>query len=155
VCGRPSWALLGGLADGGVTIRVPTHYMEEAEHCDRLGFIYQGRLIAQGTPAVIKTETFRKPVFQVETADPRRAADVLAEWPPAEEVIRYGALIRVVAAETGLAAEAVAAELQAAGLPATVVAVAPSVEDLFISFVDRERKTRLRQQLRALATERG
>jgi drug efflux transport system ATP-binding protein len=147
---RTFWELIRRLADGGVTIVVTTHYMDEAEHCDRLGFIYQGQLIAQGTPVAIKTQTFRKPVFQVETADPRRAADVLAEWPAAEEVIRYGVLIRVVAAEETLTAEAVAAELQAKGLPARVVAVAPSVEDLFISFVDRERKTRLRAQLRAL-----
>jgi len=150
---RTFWELIRRLADGGVTIVVTTHYMDEAEHCDRLGFIYQGQLIAQGTPAAIKTQTFRKPVFQVETGDPRRAADVLAEWPAAEEAIRYGALIRVVAAEETLTAEAVAAELRAKGLPASVVAVAPSVEDLFISFVDRERKTRLRAQLRALTVE--
>jgi drug efflux transport system ATP-binding protein len=150
---RTFWELIRRLADAGVTIVVTTHYMDEAEHCDRLGFIYQGQLIAQGTPAVIKTQTFRKPVFQVETADPRRAADALAEWPAAEEVIRYGALIRVVAAEESLTAAAVAAELEARGLPASVVPVAPSVEDLFISFVDRERKTRLRAQLRALTAE--
>ncbi len=152
---RTFWELIRRLADGGVTIVVTTHYMDEAEHCDRLGFIYQGKLIAQGSPAAIKTETFRKPVFQIETADPRRAADVLAEWPAAEEVIRYGALIRVVAAEETLTAEAVVSELRAAGMEASVFAVAPSVEDLFISFVDRERKNRLRQQLRALTVERG
>ncbi len=152
---RTFWELIRRLADGGVTIVVTTHYMDEAEHCDRLGFIYQGKLIAQGSPAAIKTETFRKPVFQVEAADPRRAADVLAAWPAAEEAIRYGALVRVVAAEEDLTVEAVRAELTAAGLEARVVPVAPSVEDLFISFVDRERKTRLREQLRALTVEPG
>jgi ABC-2 type transport system ATP-binding protein len=150
---RTFWELIRRLADAGVTIMVTTHYMDEAEHCDRLGFIYQGQLIAQGTPAEIKTQTFRKPVFQIETANPRRAADVLAEWPAAEEVIRYGALLRVVAAEEALTADAVDTELRAKGLPARVVPVAPSVEDLFISFVDRERKTRLRAQLRALIPE--
>ena len=61
----------------------------------------------------------------------------------------------MVAAEEGLTAEAVRAELTTAGLEARVVPVAPSVEDLFISFVDRERKTRLREQLRALTVEPG
>ncbi|HEV8673923.1 MAG TPA: ABC transporter ATP-binding protein [Methylomirabilota bacterium] len=151
---RTFWELIRRLADGGVTIVVTTHYMDEAEHCDRLGFIYQGKLIAQGSPAAIKAETFRKRVFQVETADPRRAVDVLTDWAAAEEVIRYGAVIRVVAADEGLTAEAVQAHLRAAGLEAAVSPVAPSVEDLFISFVDRERKTRLREQLRAIdATE--
>jgi drug efflux transport system ATP-binding protein len=147
---RTFWELIRRLADGGVTIVVTTHYMDEAEHCDRLGFIYQGKLIAQGPPASIKRELFRKPVFQVATPDPARAADVLADWAAAEEVVRYGQLIRVVAAAEDVTAEAVQAHLAAAGLAATVERVEPSVEDLFVSFVDRERKTRLREQLRAV-----
>jgi ABC-2 type transport system ATP-binding protein len=150
---RTFWELIRRLADSGVTVVVTTHYMDEAEHCDRLGFIYQGKLIAQGSPATIKAETFRKPVFQVETPDPRRAVDRLADWPAAEEVVRYGPLVRVVAADADLTPEAVQAELRAAGLEAVVVPVTPTVEDLFISFVDRERKSRLREQLRALSVE--
>ncbi|MBI3456328.1 MAG: ABC transporter ATP-binding protein [Candidatus Rokubacteria bacterium] len=150
---RTFWELIRRLADGGVTIVVTTHYMDEAEHCDRLGFIYQGKLIAQGTPASIKTETFRKPVFQITTPDPRRAADVLAAWPAAEEVVRYGPLVRLVAAREDVVADAIRAQLAAAGLPGTVEAVLPSVEDLFVSFVDRERKSRLREQLRAVSAE--
>ncbi len=147
---RTFWELIRRLADAGVTIVVTTHYMDEAEHCDRLGFIYQGKLIAQGSPAAIKTETFRKPVFQIEGPDPRRAADVLWAWPAAEEVVRYGPVVRLVAAREDLTAEAVRAELTAAGLDGTVEAVVPSVEDLFVSFVDRDRKNRLREQLRAV-----
>ena len=150
---RTFWELIRQLADGGVTVVVTTHYMDEAEHCDRLGFIYQGKLIAQGTPASIKTETFRKPVFQIETAEPRRAAEVLAGWPDAEEVVRYGPVVRLVAAHEALDAEAIHAVLGAAGLPGTVAAVTPSIEDLFVSFVDRERKTRLREQLRAMRAD--
>jgi ABC-2 type transport system ATP-binding protein len=150
---RTFWELIRRLADSGVTVVVTTHYMDEAEHCDRLGFIYQGKLIAQGTPASIKTETFRKPVFEVEAGEPRRAAAVLAGWAEAEEVVRYGAALRVVAAHADLRPEAVRAVLAAAGLPAAVSSVAPSVEDLFVSFVDRERKTRLREQLRAMGAD--
>ncbi|MGH7267172.1 MAG: ATP-binding cassette domain-containing protein [Candidatus Rokuibacteriota bacterium] len=152
---RTFWELIRRLADGGVTIVVTTHYMDEAEHCDRLGFIYQGKLIAQGRPAAIKAETFRKPVFQVESADPRRAADVLVDWPESEEVVRSGALVRVIAAREGLTADAVRAVLHEAGLDGAVTPVTPTVEDLFISFVDRERKTRLREQLRAVSGETG
>jgi ABC-2 type transport system ATP-binding protein len=147
---RTFWELIRRLADGGVTVVVTTHYMDEAEHCDRLGFIYQGRLIAQGTPGAIKAETFGKAVFEVEAPDPRRAVDVLAAWPAAEEAVRYGAVVRVVPADRAITAEAVAGHLAAMGMAAHVRAVAPTVEDVFISFVDRERKTRLREQLRAL-----
>ncbi len=60
---RNFWGLIRRLADGGTTIVVTTHYMDEAELCDSLGFIYQGRLIAQGSPAAIKSDSFRRPVI--------------------------------------------------------------------------------------------
>ena len=146
---RTFWELIRRLADSGVTVVVTTHYMDEAEHCDRLGFIYQGKLIAQGTPAAIKVEAFGRPVFQVEASEPSRAIDVLADWPAVEEAVRYGAVVRVVSAERGLTESAVADRLAAAGLAASVRAVSPTVEDVFISFVDKERKARLRRQLGA------
>jgi ABC-2 type transport system ATP-binding protein len=48
---RDFWARIGGLADAGVTILVTSHFMDEAENCDRLGIVNQGRLAAIGTPA--------------------------------------------------------------------------------------------------------
>ena len=146
---RTFWELIRRLADTGVTILVTTHYMDEAEHCDRLGFIYQGRLIAQGTPAAIKTEAFGRPVLEVETPAPQRAIDVLSDWPAIEEAIRFGSLVRVVAAQRELTESAVAEHLHDAGIDASVRAVAPTIEDVFISFVDKDRKLRLRQQLGA------
>ncbi|HUG36734.1 MAG TPA: ABC transporter ATP-binding protein, partial [Candidatus Limnocylindrales bacterium] len=148
---RTFWALIRTLADEGTTILVTTHYMDEAELCDTLGFIYQGKLIAQGSPDAIKEDTFGKAVVEVEVADLRAPADALADWTGAEEVLRVGARLRVVLAERGMGGADVAAFLERAGLPVrSVREVEPSVEDLFVSFVDRERKVRLREQLRAL-----
>src|SRR5262249_60790681 len=65
---RTFWELIRRLADSGGTILVTTHYMDEAEHCHPLGFTYQGRLIAQGTPATIKAEAFGRPVLEIETS---------------------------------------------------------------------------------------
>jgi ABC-2 type transport system ATP-binding protein len=50
------WDLIYGLADGGTTVLVTTHYMEEAEHCDRLGMILAGRLVAAGAPAELRAQ---------------------------------------------------------------------------------------------------
>ena len=151
---RNFWGLIRRLADQGTTIVVTTHYMDEAELCDSLGFIYQGKLIAQGSPAVIKSETFRRPVIEVEVADLRRASDVLADWDAVEEVVRIGTRLRVVLGPGHAGAVGVGEFLTRAGLPPRWVHdVEPSVEDLFVSFVDKERKARLREQLRALGTE--
>jgi len=148
---RNFWGLIRRLADQGTTIIVTTHYMDEAELCDTLGFIYQGKLIAQGSPHAIKTETFRRPVIEVEVDDLRRASDILADWDAVEEVVRIGTRLRVVLGSEQAGAADVSEFLTRSGLlPRWVHDVEPSVEDLFVSFVDKERKARLREQLRAL-----
>jgi ABC-2 type transport system ATP-binding protein len=149
---RTFWTLIRRLADEGTTILVTTHYMDEAELCDTLGFIYQGVLIAQGAPAAIKRDAFRRPVVELDAADLRGAAEVLDAWDRVEEVLRVGARLRVVLAPDGAGADEVATRLAAAGVALRWIRdVEPSVEDLFVSFVDRERKARVREQLRALA----
>jgi ABC-2 type transport system ATP-binding protein len=148
---RNFWGLIRRLADHGTTILVTTHYMDEAELCDTLGFIYEGKLIAQGSPAVIKSETFRRPVIEVDVEDLRRASDLLADWEAVEEVMRVGTRLRVVLAAGAAGGGDVGGFLERAGLRVRWAHdVEPSVEDLFVSFVDKERKARLREQLRAL-----
>jgi len=149
---RNFWGLVRRLAESGTTIVVTTHYMDEAELCDTLGFIYQGKLIAQGTPADIKETTFRKPVIEVEVDDIRRATDLLSEWETVEEVIRVGPRLRMVLTDEGVSAEGVASYLRLNGVGVSWAhGVEPSVEDIFVSFVDKERKTKLREQLKALS----
>jgi len=148
---RNFWGLIRRLADEGTTIVVTTHYMDEAELCDSLGFIYQGRLIAQGSPAGIKEDTFRRPVVEVDVDQLRRASDLLTDWDAVEEVVRVGTRLRVVPTAEGAGAQEIRAFLERAGVRVRwAQEVEPSVEDLFVSFVDKERKGRLREQLRAL-----
>ncbi len=148
---RNFWGLVRRLVDEGITVVVTTHYMDEAELCDTLGFIYQGQLIAHGAPPDIKREAFRKAVVEVEVDDLRRAGDLLGEWEAVEEVTRVGLRLRVVLADERGTAEDVAAYLKRQGLSvAWAHGVEASVEDLFVSFVDKERKARLREQLRAV-----
>jgi len=150
---RNFWALIRRLVDEGTTIMVTTHYMDEAELCDTLGFIYQGQLIAQGSPASIKATSFRQPVIEVDVADLRRAADVLREWDAIEEVLRVGTRLRLILANAGVTASDVEAYLKRMGQEIRWAHdVEPSVEDLFVSFVDKQRKARLQAQLRALDT---
>lgn len=148
---RNFWGLIRRLVEEGITVMVTTHYMDEAELCDTLGFIYQGKLIAQGSPQAIKLETFRKPVVEAEVEELRRALDLLGEWDAVEEAIRVGTRLRLILADPSGTADGVAAYLRAHGIGvAWAHEVEPSVEDLFVSFVDAERKARLREQLRAV-----
>ncbi|MBI2218686.1 MAG: ABC transporter ATP-binding protein [Candidatus Rokubacteria bacterium] len=149
---RTFWALIRRLADEGTTILVTTHYMDEAELCDTLGFIYQGRLIAQGSPEAIKRDAFGRRVVELEADSLQRVAELLAEWDAVEEVARIGGRLRLIVTPGGPDANAIVARLrdQAVGVR-SAREVDPSVEDLFVSFVDKERKARVREQLRALS----
>ncbi|HYF75492.1 MAG TPA: ABC transporter ATP-binding protein [Symbiobacteriaceae bacterium] len=53
---RKFWDLIYGLSDQGTTVLVTTHYMDEAEHCDRLAMMNAGHLVATGTPADLRAE---------------------------------------------------------------------------------------------------
>lgn len=54
---REFWLHINGMVDKGVTVMVTTHFMDEAEYCDRIGLVYHGRLITSGTPDELKRQT--------------------------------------------------------------------------------------------------
>ena len=84
--------------------------------------------------------------------DIRRATDLLGEWEAVEDLIRAGTRLRLVLTDEGGNAESVASYLRLGGVAVGWAhGVEPSVEDIFVSFVDKERKARLREQLKALS----
>ena len=138
---RAFWDLLYDLAEDGTTILVTTHYMDEAEHCQDLAFIHNGRIIAQGAPAEIKLDKMRGQVLEIDCTQPDAAISVLQQFtsPPTElfeEVALYGALIHVVAENVAAYKPHIAQALTEAGVQVqTMDVIAPSLEDVFISNV--------------------
>jgi len=133
---REFWDLLYALSDEGRTIFVTTHYMDEAEHCHRLGFIQRGRLVALGSPEEIKVEKMHGQVLEIECAAPERAMGALRATGLFDEVSLYGALIHVVAEDVEAHCPRVKAALREAGIGIQSMGViAPSLEDVFIASV--------------------
>jgi len=138
---RDFWGLIYAMAKKGVTVMVTTHYMDEAELCQRVGFISQGRLVALDTPARLKETQMRGQVLEISTAAPDRAMRVLKAAQasgrlPLAEVALYGAQIHVVVPSAEEARGPVAAVLRDAGVEVTAIAwIAPTLEDVFISAV--------------------
>jgi ABC-2 type transport system ATP-binding protein len=131
---RQFWELLYQLAEEGTTIFVTTHYMDEAEHCHRLAFIHRGHIVAQGTPAEIKTQQMRGQVMEIECEPLDVALSALRGLNRFDEVALYGARIHVVAPEIGQAAELIRATLSQAGVRVIeMTVIPPSLEDVFIS----------------------
>ena len=69
---RAMWRMINRLADRGAAVLVVTHYLEEAEQCNRIGFMVAGELIAEGSPTEVRRQ---RPgtLFEVHTGDPRKA----------------------------------------------------------------------------------
>jgi ABC-2 type transport system ATP-binding protein len=133
---RSFWDLIYELADAGTTIMVTTHYMDEAELCQRLAFIQRGRIVADGSPAGIKDREMRGQVLEIDCDSPALAIPALRETGLFEEVALYGALIHAVAQDVATLKPRIAEQLGRVGVQVrTMDAIAPSLEDVFISSV--------------------
>lgn len=131
---RAFWELIYELAEGGTTILVTTHYMDEAEHCQELVFIQRGNLVAQGSPEVVKVTQMHGDVLEVDTANAGQAMPLLRNLNLFEEVALYGSLIHVVTANAQEHIPLIKQTLTGHGLNVTSVErIAPSLEDVFIS----------------------
>ncbi|HSB78746.1 MAG TPA: ABC transporter ATP-binding protein [Candidatus Methylomirabilis sp.] len=142
---RNFWDLIRTLAHQGVTIFVTTHYMDEAEYCDRLALIYQGRIIALGTPEQLKQEYMHEEVLEVSVARPVKALDLLRKESVVQEVAMFGKLLHVVVADAKSDEPVVRAALERAGIRVErVEKILPSLEDVFVSLIEAEDRTESR-----------
>ncbi len=132
---RNFWDLINDLAAAGTTVFVSTHYMEEAEYCQRLALMNRGRLIALDTPAALRSG-MREPILEVRTAASARAVEALAGAPGVITAGMFGRAVHVMVSDLALARETVTARLAQAGIGVTGIAeIAPSLEDVFIARV--------------------
>ncbi len=138
---RDFWGLIYAMSKKEVTVLVTTHYMDEAELCQRVGFISQGRLVALDTPDQLKRTEMRGRVLEINCADSEAAMRVLQHAKetgrlPLEEAALYGAQIHVVVPDAETHKHAIADLLTEAGIAVRSIEwIAPTLEDVFISSV--------------------
>ncbi len=135
---RAFWELIAAVAGRGVTVFVTTHAMDEAEHCDRLGMIFGGRLVALGTPAELRERSGPKALLEVRAAPLGRALAALEAEPRALETAVFGDGFHVTVADPGDAAALRAALARADVAVARIEPVLPTLEDVFVSLVESE-----------------
>ncbi len=138
---REFWELIYEMAKQGVTVLVTTHYMDEAELCERIGFISQGRLVALDSPSRLKQTRMRGQVLEIGVSNPDLAMRALKAAQerreiPLEEVALYGAQIHAVVPDAQAYQETIRDLLNAENLNVTRLEwIAPTLEDVFISSV--------------------
>ena len=130
---RDFWRILYQLLREKVTIFISTAYLDEAERCNRLGLIHQGRLIAVGTPQEVKRLMPMK-ILEVRASEPRRAAVLLREKLRADSVGLFGDRVHITTANPDSARASAEKILLEAGLKLEGIRpIEPSLEDIFIS----------------------
>ncbi len=135
---RNFWELIYALADGGTTVLVSTHYMEEAEYCHRLALMNRGRLIALDTPANVR-RLMTEPLLEIATPHGPAVAQALQGQPGVLEAAMFGRAVHVAVDDAKAAAARLPALLAAKGLAAgRITPIAPSLEDVFVALVRRE-----------------
>ncbi len=147
---RTFWDLIYDIADRGGTVFVTTHYMDEAEYCDRLGLIYRGELIALGTPEVLKTDLMRDEVLEVQCPQPHKAMELIEKLPGIKEVALFGKGLHIVAESSKSATQLIRRELQKQDHPIErIETINPSMEDVFVSLIEsRDLADQPRQEAR-------
>lgn len=135
---RQFWRLIETMAAGGVTILVTTHYLDEAEHCQRLLLINAGKVAALGTVPELKRVFADRPIVEVASDAPVDVMNALDGRPEVEKTSVFGTAVHAVLRDATLGVAHVSEWLTAAGLvPTDVSPVVPSLEDVFLDVVER------------------
>jgi ABC-2 type transport system ATP-binding protein len=138
---REFWELIYAMANDGVTVLVTTHYMDEAELCQRIGFISQGRLVALDTPGRLKQTHMHGQVLEISASHPEQALRLLKSAGqrgqiPLDQVALYGAQIHAVVPDAQAYKEVIRNLLTAENVRVQSLEwIVPTLEDVFISSV--------------------
>ena len=136
---RNFWSLIQQMAERGVTTFVTTHYMDEAEYCGRLALIYQGKIIALGTPSELKLKTLSQGVLEVECDPLIPALDLLKKEPWVLESAMFGDGLHVIGREgTDVEKEISTLFERHRILLKRKGLIRPSLEDVFVSLIEKE-----------------
>lgn len=140
VARRHFWDLLYEMAREGVTLFVTTHYMEEAEHCNQLSFIYEGRLIARDTPRRIK-ERFDDHIVEVSCDKQETALALMEQDPRTKNVYLFGSVVHVNFGDFTAGVRETKKTLKNAGITvSSATYVSPSLEDVFVNLIENAGK---------------
>jgi ABC-2 type transport system ATP-binding protein len=136
---RDVWRLIDDLSRRGTTVLVTTHYMDEAERCDRVAIIQAGKLAALGTIAELKAVFADRPIFEVRAGDPVKTMAIADTLPIVEKTSLFGTAVHAVMRRGTTHPETeLRRALEAGGVAIdTMEPVVPSLDDVFLDVVDR------------------
>jgi ABC-2 type transport system ATP-binding protein len=135
------WKLIHDLADTGHTVFVTTHYMDEAEYCNRLALMYRGKVIALGTPEVLKQDLDGHGLLRLDTSATLDTMRSLEGVPGVVESAVFGGGLHVVVDDPEAVTERIRRKLESAGIEIKrLEKIVPSLEDVFVALIEAEER---------------
>lgn len=125
---RSFWQIIHGLALGGTTMVVTTHFMEEAEHCDEMVFLDAGKMVAQGSPKALK-DSIKEVLVSIASDDSIKLRDEIRRSLPVLDAYIFGRELRLLMRREDLGA--------LAGYAYNIIE--PSMEDVFSYYLDKRK----------------
>jgi ABC-2 type transport system ATP-binding protein len=133
---RRFWDLIHTLGSEGVSVLVSTHYMDEAEYCNRVALITRGRLIALGTPHELRGRSLGGELLTIEREGIVNAIDLVEKAPGVHDVAVFGSALHVLVDDAAMRAPALVAYLTGHGIAgASARRIDPTMEDSFVHLV--------------------
>ena len=137
---RQFWDVIYEMAHEGVTVFVTTHYMEEAEYCNRLALIFRGKMVALGTPSELKHKSMKGELLLVECEPLGKAVDLLHSNPAVIDAAVFGNAVHLVVPNADEAIGQIKEHLANNGITVhQVEKIRPSLEDVFVSLTTEPR----------------
>jgi ABC-2 type transport system ATP-binding protein len=131
---RQFWDLIHHMAEEGVTVFVTTHYMEEAEYCNRLALIFRGKMVALGTPSDLKRNSMNGELLLVECEPLGTAVEALQSAPGVLDAAVFGNALHLVVRDAGAAMAQIQTFLSERGIVVSrIEKIRPTLEDVFVS----------------------
>ncbi len=141
---RSFWHLIHELSQKGTTIFVTTHYLDEAEYCNTLGLIYAGRLIAQGSPRMLKERLKEYQIFEIRGTRIVEGMEILQEQPWVMETSIFGTAVHASVKGVPDVEQRIRQTLSAEGVELrSIQRIIPSLEDVFLHLISAEEKRTL------------
>jgi ABC-2 type transport system ATP-binding protein len=131
------WNIIRQMAQSGVTVFVTTHYMDEAENCNRMTLIYKGTMIAIGTPMEMKTKIMKDEVLEITVPNAEDWVDKVASAKGVKDAALFSTRIHAVATDSAVSIPAIKEMLEKEAVKGwDIRKVLPSLEDVFVSSIE-------------------
>ncbi len=136
---RDFWELIYDLAGHGVTVFVTTHYMDEAEYCDRMSLMYGGKIIALGTSMELKEKYFPYDIYSLDCVNPTSILGRLKQMDTIADAALFGHSVHIIVKDKNMTPERLNRAIEEICEIESLEKITPSLEDVFVWLIEKEK----------------